>query len=208
MKGRDRMDKDKFKEEYQKLMKNKKFFNLIIIVLVVLFLLLASSSLNFNKLSNKNNLSDVSGTTKVNTGEATMNEDLQNYENTQKEELKKMLQSIDGVGNVEVMIYFESGETKVPAVNDNKQTSNTEEKDTNGGTRLTEQETGGSTIVMQSDSNGTEPFITKVYKPQITGVLIAAEGAESSKLRYDIQEAVSSLYNISLDKVNVYPMKR
>ena len=200
------MDNDKLKSDFQNLMKDKKFFSLIIGVLIVLFLLLAASSLNFNKLSN-NNSNNTKGITEVNIGEATISDEMKSYESAQKEELKNMLQSIEGVGNVEVMIYFESGETKVPAVNNNQQASNTEEKDTNGGTRFTEQLTDGSTVVMQQDSNGTEPFITKVYKPQITGVLITAEGAESSKLRYDIQVAVSSLYNISIDKVNVYPMK-
>ena len=95
---------------------------------------------------------------------------------------------------------------KVPATNSSTQTSETQEEDTNGGTRVTKQETEGATVVMQSDSNTSEPFITKTYKPQITGVLIVAEGAKSSKITYDIQKAVSSLYNLSLDKVNVYPM--
>ncbi len=59
---------------------------------------------------------------------------------------------------------------------------------------------------MQNDSNTSEPFITKTYKPQITGIIIVAEGAKSNKITYDIQKAVSSFYNLSLDKVNVYPM--
>ena len=49
--------------------------------------------------------------------------------------------------------------------------------------------------------------ILQTNKPEISGVVIVAEGASSSKVKYDIQVAVSSLYGISIDKVNVYPMK-
>ena len=136
----------------------------------------------------------------------TTSKELLDYETEQKEKLEEILSKIDGVGEVVVNIYFESSEVKVPATNSSTQTSETEEEDTNGGTRVTKQETEGATVVMQSDSSASEPFITKTYKPQITGVLIVAEGAKSSKITYDIQKAVSSLYNLSLEKVNVYPM--
>ena len=202
-------DKNKINEEINKLMQNKKFVNCLIVLLVIIFLWLAVS--NF--------IGDGAGLTKGNgdntpigaqevSGEegVTTSKELLDYETEQKEKLEEILSKIDGVGEVVVNIYFESSEVKVPAINSNTQTSETQEEDTNGGTRVTKQETEGATVVMQSDSNTSEPFITKTYKPQITGVLIVAEGAKSSKITYDIQKAVSSLYNLSLDKVNVYPM--
>ena len=60
---------------------------------------------------------------------------------------------------------------------------------------------------MAGDGSSSEPYILQVNKPEISGVVIVAEGATSSKVKYDIQVAVSSLYDISIDKVNVYPMK-
>ena len=60
---------------------------------------------------------------------------------------------------------------------------------------------------MSSDSGKNEPYILQVNKPEISGVIIVAEGATSAKVKYDIQVAVSTLYGISIDKVNVYPMK-
>ena len=202
-------DKNKINEEINNLMQNKKFVNCLIVLLVIIFLWLAVS--NF--------IGDDAGLTKGNGDNApigaqevssddgvTTSKELLDYETEQKEKLEEILSKIDGVGEVVVNIYFESSEVKVPATNSSTQTSETEEEDTNGGTRLTKQETEGATVVMQSDSSTSEPFITKTYKPQITGVLIVAEGAKSSKITYDIQKAVSSLYNLSLEKVNVYPM--
>ena len=60
---------------------------------------------------------------------------------------------------------------------------------------------------MSIDGGNNEPYIIQVNKPEITGVLVVAQGATSNKIKYDIQVAISSLYGISIDKVNVYTMK-
>lgn len=202
-------DKNKINEEINKLMQNKKFVNGLTVLLVIIFLWLAVSNFIGDDagLTKGNGDNRPIGAQEVSGGEGvTTSKELLDYESEQKEKLEEILSKIDGVGEVVVNIYFESSEVKVPATNSSTQTSETEEEDTNGGTRVTKQETEGATVVMQSDSSTSEPFITKTYKPQITGVLIVAEGAKSSKITYDIQKAVSSLYNLSLDKVNVYPM--
>lgn len=202
-------DKNKINEEINKLMQNKKFVNCLIVLLVIIFLWLAVSNFIGDDagLTKGNENNTPIGAKEVSAEEGvTTSKELLDYETEQKEMLEEILSKIDGVGEVVVNIYFESSEIKVPATNSNTQISETEEEDTNGGTRVTKQETEGATVVMQNDSNTSEPFITKTYKPQITGVLIVAEGAKSTKITYDIQKAVSSLYNLSLDKVNVYPM--
>lgn len=202
-------DKNKINEEINKLMQNKKIVNCLTVLLVIIFLWLAVSNFIGDDagLTKGNGDNRPIGAQEVSGGEGvTTSKELLDYESEQKEKLEEILSKIDGVGEVVVNIYFESSEVKVPATNSSTQTSETEEEDTNGGTRVTKQETEGATVVMQSDSSTSEPFITKTYKPQITGVLIVAEGAKSSKITYDIQKAVSSLYNLSLDKVNVYPM--
>lgn len=204
------MDKDKLNNEINKLLQNKKFVNCLIVLLVIIFLWLAVSNFTGDNIGfTKGSESSVpNGAQEVSTDEdTTTSKELLDYEAQVKEELKEILSKMDGVGEVDVTIYFESSEIKVPATNSTTQTSETQEEDTNGGQRVNKQETEGTTVVMQSDSSNSEPFIIKTYKPQITGVFIVAEGAKSNKVIYDIQTAVSSLYNLSLDKVNVYPMK-
>ncbi|NRT27372.1 stage III sporulation protein AG [Clostridium beijerinckii] len=115
---------------------------------------------------------------------------------------------MNGVGDVEVMMSFENGGEKVPAYDKNNQKSTTEENDTEGGKRVTNQDTDASKTVMTTSDGNNEPFILKTYKPKITGIIILAEGADNSKIKYGIEQAVSKLYNLSLDKVNVYSMKK
>ena len=193
------MDFKKLKNEVSKLFKNKYMGNILAVLLVIGFILIAITILAPGLLSGKNEVLTEENNTKVNTTVST-------YEDKQKIELTNILRKIDGVGEVDVMINFESGEEKVAAYDSTNQTTKTEETDTNGGKRVSDQQNDTTKVVMSSESGGNSPVILKTYKPKVIGVVITAEGAESSKVRYDIEKAVSSLYGISVDKVNVYPM--
>lgn len=193
------MDFKKLKNEVNKLFKNKYMGNILAVLLIIGFILIAITILAPGLLSGKDEVLTEENNTKVNTTVST-------YEDKQKIELTNILRKIDGVGEVDVMINFESGEEKVAAYDSTNQTTKTEETDTNGGKRVSNQQNDTTKVVMSSESGGNSPVILKTYKPKVIGVVITAEGAESSKVRYDIEKAVSSLYGISVEKVNVYPM--
>ncbi|MGL4850041.1 MAG: stage III sporulation protein AG [Clostridium sp.] len=200
------MDLKKVKDELKKMMKDKKFNNLLIIVIVLGIIVLVGSVF----LDKKEGKKDVgNGALNVNAKEANESDTVLSkdaYEKEQKEQLVSILEKMDGVGKVDVVITFESGEVKVPAYDNNTQTTVTEEEDSSGGKRTNEQKNDGSKVVMSSGDGGNEPFVTKIYKPKVQGIMIIAEGAENSKTKYNIEKAVSDLYNLSFDKVNVYPM--
>ena len=200
------MDKDKLKNELKKIKNNKTFVNALVVLLMIAFLWLAYTTF-FTSSSSGKVTSIPKGAKEVTAEESGVNKQILDYESEQRQELQEILSKMEGVGKVEVKMYFESGEVRVPAYNSTTQTSETREEDSQGGTRATIQENGGDTVVMHSDGNTNEPFIVQTYKPKITGIFIVAEGASNSKVRYDIQTAVSTLYNLSLDKVNVYPME-
>ncbi|MBE6053551.1 MAG: stage III sporulation protein AG [Clostridium sartagoforme] len=200
------MGKGNFKSDLTKLINDKKFLNVVVIALILAFVLLAISFLTTTRKK------DAKESLSLNAGSASDLEEevkktIDNYEENEKQTLKNLLNKIENVGSVDVKIYFKSGEVKIPAIEETTQESITEETDSQGGRRSTTQENGGSKVVMAGDGSKNEPYILQVNKPEISGVLIVAEGATSAKVKYDIQIAVSTLYGISIDKVNVYPMK-
>lgn len=206
------MWKDKLKNELTKILKDKKLNNLIAICAILAFALIAMNVLlpsskkdATSKISSSASTQNNQNTNDTSASKTTNEKD---YEESQKTDLKNILKKMDGVGDVEVMISFENGEQKVPAYDKNTQQSTTEETDTSGGKRVTNQNTDGSKVVMSSSDGNNEPVILTTYKPKITGVVIVAEGAENSKTKYEIEQAISKLYNLSLDKVNVYSMKK
>lgn len=205
------MDYKKILEKLKEAGKNSS--NLIVLLLIGVLLVITA---NFFK-PNKNNTVDTYSEDiqkKNNNPQVEDKEDNNDRKNIREEEqelenkLKNTLEQIEGVGRVKVMIYFESGEEQIPAVNINDETSTTEEKDTSGGTRNITQKNNGSTVVVTNDSDGTSnPLIVKKYKPKVTGVFIVAEGAEDNVIQMKITKAVVDLFNIPNNKVNVYPMK-
>lgn len=197
------MDKDKILNELKKLLKDNKVNYALCILLVLAFILIA-----INVFTSK----DVS-TTSVNTSSETVNNqetkvsNLSDYEYEQKKELITILKRIEGIGDVDAMINFESGEVKVPAYDTTTQTTITEETDKDGGKRINNQKNDGSTVVMTNNQGDNEPFILETYKPKVVGVIVVADGAKNSKTKSDIEKAVQSLYDLAANKVNVYPMK-
>ena len=203
------MDKDKVKKEIKKILAQKQLRNLIAVCIALGFILIAMNVLlPSSKSLSSNKLSTTTTQEKVDNTATTEETDAKNYEENQKTDLTNILKKMNGVGDVEVMISFENEEQKVPAYDKNTQKSTTEETDNQGGTRVNNQNTDGSTIVMTTSDGKNEPFILTTYKPKINGVIILAEGATNSKIKYEIEQAVSKLYNLSLDKVNVYSMKK
>ncbi|AKA70199.1 stage III sporulation protein AG [Clostridium scatologenes] len=182
--------------------------NLFIVFLVGILILI---SISFFKTSNtqisaqdKNNTK----TTKEQQKTEEQNTDQQQYENEVQDKLKGTLEKIEGVGKVDVMVSFESGEEQVPAVNVSDSTNTTEEKDNEGGVRNSTQKNNGSTVVITNDGSKSKPLIVKTYKPKVSGVCVVAEGSENKLTELRITKAVVNLFNISEDKVNVYPMKK
>lgn len=198
-----------FKDKMSNILKQKNITNLIILLLlVIMFYLVVSYFTGVNNItkSEKTNLEKVSKED-MNSNSQKDSEVL-SYQEKQEKDLERILGKINGVGSVDVVINFQSSEVKVPAVDNSSQKSTTEETDSEGGTRVNSQETDGDKIVMSNSSNGSEPVILKTEKPEVLGVMVVAEGAEDSKIKYEITKAISSLYNISVDKVNVLAMKK
>lgn len=202
------MDLKNFKKKLEDIIKQKNISTLILVLLVVIGIYFFVSY-----FTSVNNISNSVVTMNTDDGKNNINNNEDSvvsgaYEKEQEESLKNILKQIEGVGNVEVKIHFEGSEVKVPAVDNNTQKSTTEETDGDGGKRVNQQETEGGKVVMSSSGSGNEPFILETIKPRISGVMVVAEGAENSKIKYEITKAVSSLYDISLEKVNVFSMKK
>lgn len=189
------------KDKLQKSLRQKNIKNLILILLVTIMCYLSLSYFtNVNNISNSEDLNKSN----VSTYSLEGVESISAYEEKQQQDLKNLLEKMDGVGSVEVKINYESSEVKVPAIDSNTQKNTTEEADTAGGVRNNTEVSSDDSIVM---TNGNEPLVLQTNKPNITGIIIVAEGGTDSKIKYNIQKAVSSLYDIGMDKVNVLSMK-
>lgn len=193
---------EKIKEKITK--KSNKFTYMIILIIIAGVMILVVSYFNdstptFLNLSNDTTFQENKREENLSTSTT--------YEDKVKNELKNILSKVKGVGEVDVIIHFEGGEERIPALDSEKSNTVTEERDSNGGNRVNNNNKDGTKVVMSSQGSSTEPLILKTYNPKIIGILIVAEGADDTRLSYELTKIVSSLYDISESKVSVIPMK-
>lgn len=119
-----------------------------------------------------------------------------------EEKLKKMLESVRGLGTVEVMITLESSEEKIVEKDMNAERSNTEEQDSAGGTRTVSSSNTGYQTVYQDGSQGT-PFVVKTVTPKVEGVLVVAKGAGKGNMTSEITQIAQALFGVEAHKVKV-----
>ena len=125
------------------------------------------------------------------------------YEQQLEERLKELLGHVEGVGQVEVMIVLKSSEEKIWRVDRNTSYSSTQETDANGGTRdIRSQETTEGTIL--SGQSGAEgPLLEKEMRPEISGVVVTADGGGSPTVQAEISAAVEALFDVPSHKIKV-----
>lgn len=128
-------------------------------------------------------------------------------ENSFETRVRKILQNVVGVGEVNVMVTIDSTEELVIQRNMKNSQQSTEEKDANGGTRHITQYTQDGEIVMQESSGEGAPIVTKRIKPKVRGVVVVAGGAENAVVKKIITDAVEKGLNVPSYRISVVPRK-
>lgn len=99
-------------------------------------------------------------------------------------ELAKVLSAIDGAGDVSVMISFSDDGERVIAME-------------------TTTSADGTVVTAPVLIDG-EVVVLEERKPEISGVLIVAAGANDLRVRFDILSAAASVLNINQSLIKVY----
>lgn len=156
----------------------KKFLKLLKKNQYVLIVLIVGLIILLLPTGSSDNASDSSGNTD------TSSSSLEFSIEAQEDKLAKALSEIEGAGNVTVVLTLKTTMEQEVAVD--------------------EDGSGGKETVTVSTGSGTEaPVTVKYYYPEYQGALIVAEGADNSKVKLEITEAVSALTGLGADKISV-----
>ena len=143
----------------------------------------------------------------VNTTESQQNADSQS--SSIEARLAALLSQMKGVGKVDVMVTFSTTRENIPAYDTKRNQSSTDEKDSAGGTRNISQEEYDSTLAYEdSSSGGKKPVILKELEPEVKGVLVVADGADSVEVRERICNAVTVVLDIPVHRIQVVQRKK
>ncbi|MBW5446779.1 stage III sporulation protein AG [Cohnella sp. CFH 77786] len=121
--------------------------------------------------------------------------------------LKDLLETMVGVGSVNVLVTVESTEETVVQQDEKKTQQLTNESDKNGTSRHITDITSEGQVVLYEVSGGQAPIVVKKLKPRVRGVVVVAKGAENATVRKIIQEAVSRGLDVPTHRISVVPRK-
>lgn len=127
---------------------------------------------------------------------------------TLQENLENILETMEGVGKVEVLINYAETSTTVAMYNETKTESTTEEKDTEGGTRNVTQTDTQKEIAYTSESGESAPITEKIVMPTIEGAIITAEGAANANVKANIISATQAVTGLATHKIQVFQMQK
>jgi stage III sporulation protein AG len=183
---------------------------ILVFVLGIAFMLISNL---FTTEGNKNNALPTASTVtdesteafKQTKGESTGS--ISDYEAEYENQLKEVLETISGVGNVSVVVNVDSTSQKI--VEKNKVTGSqvTTETDREGGKRAVEDQSTDEQVVIIREGEKEVPIVVQVKKPEVRGVLIVAQGADNIHIKQTIIDAVTRALGIPSHKVAVESKK-
>ena len=108
------------------------------------------------------------------------------YDNLETK-IENILSEISGVGEAEVLVVYKSTDTKEVL------------KDSS-------EEGDGRTVIVSGDS-GETPYVLRTNYPEISGVLVVAQGGDDKKLKIELAETISDILSIPIHKVKIMGRK-
>ena len=129
-------------------------------------------------------------------------------ENSYEDEyVEEVLREVEGVGNVKVMVTFQSSSEKIIEKDQATNSQTVTESDKQGGKRETKEAQDSEATVYNSTSGGEQtPYVTKEVNPKVEGVVVIAEGGGNAVVIKNITEAIQALFDVDTHKIKV--MKR
>ena len=197
--------KEKFKENGEKNSK-KQIENIVFLVILLIIVVIVINKIwngdqnneSYDKTSDKV-LAQTIDETKSSVSLASDSYNLQNS-------LEEILESMEGVGKVNVLINYSETSSLVALYNETTTESSTQEEDTSGGTRNITQTDTQKEIAYSEASGSSEPITQKVIMPTIEGAIITAEGASNATIKANIISAVEAVTGLATHKIQVFQM--
>ena len=112
-----------------------------------------------------------------------------------EERLETILSSIDGAGNVEVLLTVGEGESI-----SYQQDSESSSSDGSSSSRFT-------TVLPSGSDRGEAGLIRKTTPEIYRGALVVCRGADNPKVKLAVTEAVAKVTGLSTDRISVVKMK-
>lgn len=135
-------------------------------------------ALFFGSISSKNKSSNNTSSTQS----TTYTFDALEYANQVGQTLQDTINNIEGVSNAKVVVVVQQS----PKVEYLTQTSNSE-----------------LAVVYIKNGSIYQPVVVTQFLPQITGILVVADGVNNLQIRNNLLNAISAVYNVNISCIDI-----
>ncbi len=130
------------------------------------------------------------------------------YASVMEKQLKDILESVKGVGKVNVMITVEDNGKQI-VLREQPYTKSSEVKQAKEGEEVISSDISQEDrVVLGAGENGdNSPYVISSKKPVIKGVAVVAQGGGNPVVVEKITNVIKSLFEVSVHKISVIEMK-
>ena len=180
---------------FEKFNNKKMIENLVIFLILAIIVIIVINSM-YGQSDTKTNT--------VNTLGKEMNLLQTTSEISLEDRLAHILSQISGAGKVEVMISYKNEVEKIPMTDMKTTTTVTNEMDSNGGERKTQQTSTEQSIIYDENGSSKTPVIRQTVLPEIVGVVVVAEGAGNISVKENLIKAVEAVIEVPSHRIQVF----
>lgn len=193
------MLKEFFKKSEDNQDKKKQIENIVVFIIILIVTVLIINAMWANNDKDKGD-DEVQQSSKVLAQIAPTNQD-----NLEKK-LENILETINGVGKVNVLIKYSESSTIVAMYNETISESTTKENDRDGGNKDVKEIESKKEIVYTDENGSSKPITEKVVMPTIEGAIVTAQGASNANVKASIVSAVEAVTGLAVHKIQVFEM--
>lgn len=195
-----------FKKIAEQASKDKKK-TLLCVILFGIIVLVIMWPVSDSEKEKEDTVSEENISSIVLNGELSSGMTVEAYVEEAQKRLSELLGGIAGAGRVQVMITAKATRERVIGKDVSESVSHVQESDSNGGTRLTQENSREESVIYDKNGGEGSLYVIKEYVPEIEGVVVSAQGGGNPAVADEITQAVSVLFNLPVHKIKVVEME-
>ena len=180
--------------------KKKQIENIVVFIIILIVTVLIIN--NMWSKDDDGDVEHVEDATKVLAQATTSSTGTDNLE----KRLEKILETIKGVGKVNVLIKYCESSSVVAMYNETVSESTTQESDGGGGNKDVKEKESKKEIAYTEEDGTSRPITEKVVMPVIEGTIVTAQGAGNANVKNTIVSAVEAVTGLAVHKIQVFEM--